>query len=485
LYCYEPHVGERILREFVEPLTTLDVLLESDVVGYARDGDVRLVDVEAADGRIIHVACELFIDATEYGDGMALAGIPYRLGRESRDELGGSAAPEKPDLELQDMTYAATLVEDSSAPPPADTSESARVYWKMFQCSTLVDCPDPDEDRLNHTVHSWESFIGYARLPNNKVLLNWPHHANDFPMNVAMFEDRYYRRRHLAAARLHTLEYIKYIQTVLGHPEWRIATDEYPTPDHLPLIPYIRESRRLVNSAPMVQDDVVAVDGRPRAPMVPDAIAVGDYFLDHHHSKHHLPPVERLVEDFPSAAPFQIPLKVIFPGDVDERFLVGEKSIAVSHIINGCTRLQPPVMLAGQAMGALAAMATAAGQLPSDVPVRSLQNVLIDAGCQLYIAYDVPAGDPAFGAVQRLALAGILRDDDPTRLEPDAELTADIARKWADRAVATDRMKLPSSGPVEASDLGSELRGYVPGEAGGILSRSDYLVMLDRLVKTS
>ena len=36
----------------------------------------------------------------------------------------------------------------------------------------------------------------------------------------------------------------------------------------------------------------MAVDGRPRAPMVPDAIAVGDYFLDHHHSKHHLPPEE-------------------------------------------------------------------------------------------------------------------------------------------------------------------------------------------------
>ena len=72
LYCYEPHVGERILRGFVEPLTTLNVLFESDVVGYERDGDVRLIDVETADGQITRVACELFVDATEYGDGLAV-----------------------------------------------------------------------------------------------------------------------------------------------------------------------------------------------------------------------------------------------------------------------------------------------------------------------------------------------------------------------------------------------------------------------------
>jgi hypothetical protein len=484
LYCYEPHVGERILREFVAPLGSLDVLFESDVVRYESDGSVRLVDVRGPGGEITRVACGLFVDATEYGDGMALAGIPYRLGRESGEELGESAAPEAPDLELQDLTYAATLVEDRSAPPPADVSDSERAYWKLFQCSTLVDCPDPDEKRLNHTIHSWDSFIGYARLPNNKVLLNWPHHSNDFPMPVAMFEDRYYRRRHLAAARLHTLQYIKYMQTALGHPEWRIATDEYPSEDHLPLIPYIRESRRLVNGRVMVQDDVVAVEGRPRAPMVPDAISVGDYFLDHHHSKHHLPPDRRMVEDFPSSAPFQIPLRVVFPGDdVDERFIVGEKSIAVSHIVNGGTRLQPPVMLTGQAIGALTAMATAEGRLPSAVPIRSLQEVLIEAGCQLYIAYDVPAGHPAFAAVQRLALAGVLRDDDPTRLEPDAKLAADVAQKWADRAGAGDMIGLPAQGVVEASDLADDVRVLLPPGSEGAVARGDYLELLDRLLR--
>ena len=139
-------------------------------------------------------------------------------------------------------------------------------------------------------------------------------------------------------------------------------------------------------------------------------------------------------------------------------------------------------MLTGQAIGAVAALATSGGVLPSDVPLWSLQDKLIEAGCQLYIVYDIPAGHPAFGAVQRLALAGVLRDDDPTRLEPDGDLTADVARKWAERAGVVDIMDLPASGPVEETHLGADLREYLtPGE-DGIVSRSSYLVMLDEAV---
>ena len=105
---------------------------------------------------------------------------------------------------------------------------------------------------------------------------------NDYPVNVAFFEDSYYRRFHKASAKQHTLQFVRYMQHELGHPEWQLATDEYPTPDHLPLIPYIRESRRMVNDHIMVEEDVIAVGDNPRAPMADDVIAVGDYYLDHH-----------------------------------------------------------------------------------------------------------------------------------------------------------------------------------------------------------
>ena len=435
LYCYEPHVGHRILREIAAPLVQagrLRLLTGLEVGRVSREGEVRVLEaVDEAGARSRH-AGSVFVAADEYGDGVAMMGMRYRLGREARSETGETSAPLVADRRIQDFTYAATLVRRPGAEPPP-LSDIERAYHRRFECSTTVDCSTPDADLLNHGLHDFESFITYAALPRDKVLLNWPHHSNDYPSPVAFLEDRFFRRQHLEAARLHTAQYVRYMQTTLGHPEWQIATDEYPTADHLPPLPYIREARRLVNGHVMTTDAVVARDGHPRAPIQPTAIAVGDYFLDHHHAEHHLPPGSRLVEDFPDAAPYQIPAEVLFPLE-DDRTLVGEKSVAVTHIVNGSTRLQPPVMLMGQAIGAFAAVATQADRATALEDVPAVQRALVEAGCQLYIAYDVPPGAPRFEAVQRLALEGVLDASDPPTLDLEAEVAPEQAAEWHRRA---------------------------------------------------
>ena len=57
--------------------------------------------------------------------------------------------------------------------------------------------------------------------------------------------------------------------------------------------------------------------------------------------------------------------------------LVCEKNISVSHIANGATRLQPVVMGIGQAAGMAAAMCVELGIQPRDLPVRTLQEALL------------------------------------------------------------------------------------------------------------
>lgn len=469
LYCYEPKVGHRILEGWVAAQDRLTVHRGVEAVGYERIGRrVRRIGVAPTNTKLEpscreaerSVTCRVFIDATEYGDGLALADIPYHLGRESRDMLGEPAAPPEPDDEIQDPTYCATLVkEPGAAPLPSTPTE--RALWDDFQCSVKADCPIADEDRLNHDLHEWESFIEYAALPNDKSLLNWPFHANDYPVTRRFYEDRFVRHRRLRDARRHTLQYVKYVQTELDHPEWQIASDEYPTDDHLPPIPYVRESRRLANDRMMTQQDVVPEGDNPRAPTIDDPIAVGDYFLDHHHAKAHLLPGCRLTEDYPDNAPFQVPPSVFFPGRDDPSFLAGEKSIAVSHIVNGCTRLQPVVMLMGQASGAYAALGTQTETAPRDVPVNRVQDRLLDAGCPLYIMYDVPAGHDLFRSVQELALAGVLRDDDPTRLKPDEPMPADWARKWSRRADHADAVR-QEKGPLRRENVSVTLREQLP-----------------------
>jgi len=470
LYCYEPKVGHRILEEWVAEEDNLTVHRGVEAVSYERVGSrARRIGVAPTKTKLEPscreaertVTCRVFIDATEYGDGLPLAGIPYRLGRESRDMLGEPAAPPEPDNEIQDPTYCATLVKQPGADPlPVTATEQAN--WDHFQCSTTADCPTPDEELRNHEVHDWERFIEYAALPNDKYLLNWPHHANDLPVGRRFFEDRFVRHQRLLDAKRQTLQFLKYMQTELGHPEWQIATDEYPTDDHLPPIPYLRESRRIVTDRMMTQQDVVPTGDNPRAPTIDNAIAVGDYFLDHHHAKAHLPPGCRLAEDYPDNAPFQVPPTVFFPESDDPSFLVGEKSIAVSHIVNGCTRLQPVVMLMGQALGVYAALGSRENTAPRDLDVGRVQDHLLDAGCPLYILYDVPAGHDLFRPVQALARHGILRADDPTELKPDEPMPAAWANKWAGRAGLAATVG-QDEGPLRPDSLHGPLRSRLQG----------------------
>jgi hypothetical protein len=246
-----------------------------------------------------------------------------------------------------------------------------------------------DEHHWNHGLHSWESFLGYARLPGGGYMLNWPFHANDFPAERRLFEDRSRRAAAFARARRHTLGFVHLIQTALGHPEWGLDAGAFDPAggEDLPglaLVPYVRECRRVVGVRTMREQDVVPAERGGRLPEVPDAIALGDYFLDHHHASMHRPPGERLVEDFPDNAPFQVPYGCLVPRH-HQGLLVAEKSISVTHIVNGCTRLQPVAFQLGQAAGAAAALAVAAGTEPRAVEVPALQDALRAAGARLSI----------------------------------------------------------------------------------------------------
>ena len=467
LYNYEPHVGQRILDRWVAEQDGLTVLHGVEATRYERVGEYRRrITITPVDDCYLPIncaepertlTCRIFIDATEYGDGLPLADIPYRLGRESQDEYGESPAPASPDMQMQDLTYAATLVRNPEG-TPLPVSDHDRTAWDLFECSTTADCRNPDAELLGHDVHGWERFITYAALPNDKYLLNWPHHANDYPVSEAFFEDRFYRAKQLRMAKQHTVQFLKYMQTELGHPEWQLATDEYPTDDQLPPIPYMRESRRMVNDTVMTLDDVTPVNGNPRAPTQPEAIAVGDYFIDHHHAVHHLPPDCRLTEEYPDNAPFQVPRSVFMPDVNDPCFLVGEKSIAVTHIVNGCTRLQPVVMLMGQALGIMAAHAVNDALAPANVPTERIQADLIEAGCPLYIMYDIGPDHDLFAPVQHLAQAGILRADDPTRLNADMPIPTEWAARWARRAGLEEAIVAPNDdAPLRSAHVRASL----------------------------
>ncbi|MHC1738182.1 MAG: FAD-dependent oxidoreductase [Ignavibacteriaceae bacterium] len=409
LTCFEPTIGAGFIKELADTEKDLEIWYRSKVTGIFREGDrITGAMVQKETGEEVRVFAKAIIEATEYGDVLEMGRVPYRIGRDSRKETKEKDAPEEWDGEVQDMTFCVTLKKYEGKAP--EVAASLNYHTRNFKNATEVDSDTKDEKCLNHKLHSWDSFISYAALPNDKYLLNWPFRSNDYPTTLDIYLEPETREEHFRKAKELALDFVHYMQTKLGHPEWGIATDEYPTEDNLPFIPYVRESRRVKGIKLMVEDDVIPTKGSYRPPPVKSSIAVGDYFLDHHHSKAFLPPGERLEENYPDNAPFQVPFEVLIPEKVDG-LVVAEKSISVTHIVNGCTRLQPVVMLIGQAAGVIAALSAKEGKEAREVSVEEVQEILLKGGCQLFPYKDLFNTDPKFEEIQKKALSGEFVDN--------------------------------------------------------------------------
>ncbi len=425
--CFEPHFGAQVMARKVRE-SGAEVWHGAELVEVLREGR-RVVGARVrVGGEVATVHAKVTVEATEFGDVLALGGIPHRLGRESAAQTGEPDAPAHPDMELQDQTYVAILKKHAGKAAPVPRPEGYDPA--LFDCSTSDRCTTPDPVRLNHGLHDWSSFLGYALLPNDKFMLNWPFHSNDSPAN-GLFGSAEERAQCIADAKRRTLAFVHYMQNELGHPEWGLA-DEFGTADGLPWIPYVRESRRAEPLRWMREQDVVPATGAPRPPMQPDAIAVGDYFLDHHHSKSHYPPETRLDERYPKNAPFQIPFAALVPRDTDG-LVLAEKSIGITHIVNGCSRLQPVVMLIGQAAGAAAALCAKRDLAPRSLPARDVQEALLSERTMLVPMRDLPSTHPHFVAVQRLAVLGLVTSSDPVHFRPDETLSRGEALALTER----------------------------------------------------
>ncbi|MBO4743652.1 MAG: FAD-dependent oxidoreductase [Bacteroidales bacterium] len=105
---------------------------------------------------------------------------------------------------------------------------------------------------------------------------------------------------------------------------------------------------------------------------------------------------------------FSVPLGVTIPVKVED-FLVADKAVSVSWEMNGSTRLQPVIMGLGQASGALAALSVQRSLHPRNVPVRDVQEVMLDHGCYLLPFLDLKPSDRGFRQLQTAGIEGIAR----------------------------------------------------------------------------
>ena len=403
---FDPHIGQQIFTNICNSLAdNLTVEREAKLLSVSKNEDLWQVWYRDGGGRKRCVTAEVLIDATELGDVAKACGVEYRLGMDSRYDTGESIAPEESNDVIQDLTYVAFLKDYG---PDADmTIPEPEGYDPMLFANSCINPLGDGKAETGQTVWPAGMMISYGRTPGGRYMINWPIYGNDYYANIVDSSPEE-RAEALRAAKNFTLSFVYFIQTQLGMKNLGIADDIFPTEDGLPLFPYYRESRRIVGEAFFTMD-AAAAPYDYKHPYYRTCIAVGDYAVDHHHFRH---PEWRELPDlhFYPIPSFGVPLGVIVPQGV-EGLLVVEKSVSVSNLINGATRLQPVVMQLGQAAGVVAALSVGEKRAVREASVRDVQTKLLEEGCYIMPYVDLPNEHRHFRAIQRIGATGILRGE--------------------------------------------------------------------------
>ncbi len=396
---FEPKVGNAIFQKMTKTEKKLTVWQNSKFISATKIKHGWKVKVSKG-GVIQSVTTKIMIDATELGDVAKHCGVKYDIGMEARSVCGEDIAPEQSNDIIQDLTYVMILKDygfDKTITKPASYDAS------LFYCTAKSsNCTNP---KPGQTLWPKEKMMTYGKLPNGKYMINWPIEGNDFYVNMLEMNDAE-RTVALEKAKNFSLCYLYYLQTELGFSTYGLDEEQFPTADHFPLIPYHRESRRIHGLVRFNVNHVVKPFSQPEA-LYRTGIAVGDYPIDHHHNRY--PEWNKLPNlHFYPIPSYNVPMGALIPKDVD-RLIVAEKSISVSNLLNGSTRLQPVVLQIGQAAGALAALSVKQKKTISSVSVRDVQSELLNADCYLLPYLDLPKTDVHFKAVQRIGSTGILK----------------------------------------------------------------------------
>jgi hypothetical protein len=402
---FEPSVGNKIFNTIASKEKNLEIIHGYFITDIIKVGNlVKGAVFKNEEGKSLEVTAKVTIDATDIGESLKMAGADYRLGMDSKTETNEANAPQQTNGIVQDLTWVAILKDFG---PNADKTIAKPSNYNPINfkgsCVETVDNIKIDCNKM----------LDYGKLPNNKYMINWPTKGNDVYLNVVELS-REDRNRELLKARNYTLQFVYYIQNELGFKHLGLADDEFKTTDLLAYAPYHREGRRLKGISFFTYNHVAEPYNQKEA-FYKTGISVGDYPVDHHHKQN--PDAPDL--GFPPVPSYSIPLGALIPEKVNG-LVVSDKAISVSNLINGATRLQPVVLLTGQAAGTLAAIAVKDKKEVREVAIRKVQQSLLDQKAFIMPLFDVKPTEPDFETIQKITATGILK-------------TKGESYKWANR----------------------------------------------------
>ena len=432
-HMFEPKVAEKVFRDMLAGEKNIRLIERHRAVsarvvgadgvereadrGQRRDGappkdfgpTVKLVSITAEDlarpGTRVEFRAKTFVDATYEGDLAALAGVPYRVGRESRETFGEAHAGTiylrfkdvnplpgstgEADDGIQAFCFRIHVTRDlANAVPVGKPAGFNRDDYRAM----LDDMRSGRVTKLTKLMH-------FFPMPNGKYELNNAHPAGDTGVPSESFDlaeenwkwpeaDAAERERIFQRYWAHSEGYLWLLQNDPEVPptireearRYGFPKDEFTDNRHRPHHIYVRQGRRIWGEYNFTQRDA-ALDkatGLPRRK--PDGIAVAEFGFDSH-GVHKYDPAHPGVREgyiFIKHQPLQLPYRILVPKGVDG--LLVPVACSASHVGYQTIRMEPVFMALGEAAGIAAKTAADENVELRAVNVPAVQREIIKRG---------------------------------------------------------------------------------------------------------
>lgn len=469
---FESHVMERLIgtmlnREqritIVRSFYPIDAKKEQAVLR-----SVTFREMPGGTDRTFAVSGFAFADCSYEGDLAAVAGVPYRVGREARSEFNEEHAgrifmtesvwPPPAHVDPQhianfrqlNMNHWDRWHEIIGAVSTGEGDRSVQAYnlrtviTRDPQNRLPVEKPpgyDRDDTirRLKESMHwdGWWSLVPLSvTLPNQKTYMNVPQLVG---LQDAYPEGDWATRKHIRDEHAFmTLSVLYFMQNDLSVPEetrqawreWGLPRDEFPDNGHLPYEIYVREARRIEGRYMFNENDVRLAPGLKRAPIFPDAVSMTDWYIESHavtaeHVEGSL--WEGQIELRNSTYPGQLSFRAILPQGLDN--LLVPVCASATHVGWQVIRLEATWMAMAEAAAHATALALRQGTLPARVDPDRLVRDLAESGVALTFFNDVEVDprEPWVPAVQYFGTQGFFGSYEADPLDA---LTREVARVW-------------------------------------------------------
>lgn len=411
---HEPKVALRVLQDMMAPylnsgkLKCLYHMKPTEV--HKTDKEIQSVILENIHTKEkIKINANYFLDATETGELLPLANVPYSLGAESREQTGEKNASTVADpTDTQAITYVMAMdyIENGSfvieKPEQYDFWKNhipkhhgnALLSWFVgnekdptpYKEFTLFPNDKGIADLFTYRRVLDKSILSDDIYEGDVSLVNWP--QNDFFLGSVIDVPEKVREERLIQAKQLSLSLLYWLQTEAprldggnGFPGLRLRPDVFDTEDGLAKYPYIRESRRII-AMDIVTEERVSRETARGIHTYENSVGVGNYHLDLHTT------ASTMTALYVPSYPYELPLGAFISSAISN-LLPACKNIGTTHITNGCYRLHPTEWNIGEVAGHLAAYAlkeslTAMDIYESKEHTKAFQSFIEAQGVQIH-----------------------------------------------------------------------------------------------------